>query len=45
MCHFGPTTTPFVFEHIIKPKIGQGAPDVARLEKTRVWTSSGTARC
>ena len=35
MCQFGPTTSPFVFEHIIKPLIKGGEPDLARLDKAR----------
>jgi len=34
MCHFGPASSPFVFEHIVKPLLGLGAPDAARLAKT-----------
>lgn len=36
MCHFGPSATPFVFEHIVKGLFGMGAPDLKRLETTRV---------
>ena len=35
MCHFGPATSPFVFEHIVKPLIGGGPVDEARLAKAR----------
>lgn len=35
MCHFAPTTSPFVFEHIVKALLKAGEPDMARLEKTR----------